>query len=145
MSRYRELRLRRIRRLRALARLARMKRISRRGYSIPFVKYAARYAIKALEPAWIPARQIEAGRKAIKRCVGRRTKIWVFPHEKPFPMNKMETRIPTDYILHVKPGYVLFEISASGVPETIARRALALAAYRMPIKTEFIYVIFEYI
>ena len=114
----------------------RMKGISRRGNSISFGR--CRYALQALEPAWIEEKTIEAGRRAIKRCVRSWAKIWVFPHEKPFRMNNS---MLTDYILRVKSGYILFEISST-ISETIARRTLALADYRMPIKTQFIFYLY---
>jgi large subunit ribosomal protein L16 len=40
------------------------------------------------------------------------------------------------WVAVVKPGTVLFEIAS--VPENIARAALKLAAYKLPIKTKFI-------
>ncbi|EMS49986.1 50S ribosomal protein L14, chloroplastic [Triticum urartu] len=50
----------------------RMKGKSCRGNRICF----GRYALQALEPAWITARQIEAGRRAITRYARRGGKIW---------------------------------------------------------------------
>ncbi|KAK5792953.1 hypothetical protein PVK06_034086 [Gossypium arboreum] len=50
-----------------------MKGISYRGNRICF----GRYALQALEPAWITSRQIEAGRRAMTRNVRRGGKIWV--------------------------------------------------------------------
>ena len=100
------MRLRRIRRLRALAALARMEGISRRGKKTRFHKQdrcrydRCRYALQALEPAWIPVRQIEAGGWAIKRCVRRWAKIWVLPDEKPV------------IICLIQPGDILYEISS---------------------------------
>ena len=44
-----------------------MKGISYRGNRICF----GRYALQALEPAWITSRQIEAGRRAMTRNVRR--------------------------------------------------------------------------
>jgi ribosomal protein L16/L10AE len=85
MSSYLKMRLRRIRRLRALAALARMEGISRRGKKTRFHKQdrcrydRCRYALKPLEPAEIPIRQIEAGRWAIERYLRRRGKLWVLP------------------------------------------------------------------
>ncbi|KAJ4735853.1 hypothetical protein LUZ62_007777 [Rhynchospora pubera] len=64
-----------------------MKGVSRRGNSISF----GRYALQALEPTWITARQIEAGRRAITRYVRRGAKIWVriFP-DKPVTIRTTE-------------------------------------------------------
>ena len=117
----------------------RMKGISRRGNFIS----SGRYALQALEPAWITARQIEAGRRAITRCVRRGAKIWVriFP-DKPVTIRKTETRMgsgkgdPKYWISVVKPGRILYEMS--GVSEIVARRAISIAAHKMPIRTQFI-------
>ena len=40
------------------------------------------------------------------------------------------------WVAVVKPGTILFEISS--VPEEVARAALNLAAYKLPLKTKFI-------
>ena len=117
----------------------RMKGISTRGNSICFGKFA----LQALEPAWITSRQIEAGRRAITRYARRGGKLWIriFP-DKPITMRPAETRMgsgkgsPEYWVSVVKPGRILYEIS--GVPETVARAAMRIAAYKMPIRTQFI-------
>ncbi|YP_009380168.1 ribosomal protein L16 (chloroplast) [Chenopodium quinoa] len=117
----------------------RMKGISCRGNRICF----GRYALQALEPAWITSRQIEAGRRAMTRNARRGGKIWVriFP-DKPVTVRPAETRMgsgkgsPEYWVAVVKPGRILYEIS--GVAENIARRAIAIAASKMPIRTQFI-------
>ena len=43
---------------------------------------------------------------------------------------------PEYWVSVVKPGRILYEIS--GVPETIAKAAMKIAAYKMPIHTQFI-------
>ncbi len=101
------------------------------------------YALQALEPAWITSRQIEASRRAMTRYIKRGGKIWIriFP-DKPVTMRPAETRMgsgkgsPEFWVAVVKPGRVLFEIG--GVTEEIAREAMRLAAYKLPIKTKFI-------
>ncbi len=101
------------------------------------------FALQALEPAWITARQIEASRRAMTRYIRRGGKIWIriFP-DKPVTMRPAETRMgsgkgsPEYWVAVVKPGRVLFEIA--GVPEATAREAMRLAAYKLPIKTKFI-------
>ncbi|GAY54615.1 hypothetical protein CUMW_158120 [Citrus unshiu] len=95
-----------------------MKGISYRGNHICF----GRYALQALEPAWITSRQIEAGRRAMTRNVRRGGKIWV--------------RSPEYWVAVVKPGRILYEMS--GVAENIARKAISIAASKMPIRTQFI-------
>lgn len=117
----------------------RMKGISTRGNSICFGKFA----LQALEPAWITSRQIEAGRRAITRYARRGGKLWIriFP-DKPITMRPAETRMgsgkgsPEYWVSVVKPGRILYEIS--GVSETIARAGMKIAAYKMPIRTQFI-------
>lgn len=116
-----------------------MKGISSRGNKITF----GRFALQAIEPSWITSRQIEAGRRAITRYARRGGKLWIkiFP-DKPITMRPAETRMgsgkgaPEYWVAVVKPGRILYEMS--GVSETIARAAMRIAAYKMPIKTKFI-------
>ncbi|WP_448561494.1 50S ribosomal protein L16 [Trichothermofontia sp.] len=101
------------------------------------------FALQALEPAWITSRQIEASRRAITRYVRRGGKIWIriFP-DKPVTLRPAETRMgsgkgnPEYWVAVVKPGRILFEIA--GVSEAVAREAMRLASYKLPIKTKFI-------
>nr|YP_009732899.1 ribosomal protein L16 [Diphyscium foliosum]QHU77241.1 ribosomal protein L16 [Diphyscium foliosum] len=117
----------------------RMKGMSIRGNSICFGKFA----LQALEPAWITSRQIEAGRRAITRYARRGGKLWIriFP-DKPITMRPAETRMgsgkgsPEYWVSVIRPGRILYEIN--GVPETVARAAMRIAAYKMPIRTQFI-------
>nr|YP_001023739.1 ribosomal protein L16 [Angiopteris evecta]YP_009117801.1 ribosomal protein L16 [Angiopteris angustifolia]YP_009992468.1 50S ribosomal protein L16 [Angiopteris yunnanensis]A2T371.1 RecName: Full=Large ribosomal subunit protein uL16c; AltName: Full=50S ribosomal protein L16, chloroplastic [Angiopteris evecta]ABG79638.1 ribosomal protein L16 [Angiopteris evecta]AJE71332.1 ribosomal protein L16 [Angiopteris angustifolia]QNN90653.1 50S ribosomal protein L16 [Angiopteris yunnanensis] len=117
----------------------RMRGISTRGNRICFGKFA----LQALEPTWITARQIEAGRRAITRYARRGGKLWIriFP-DKPITMRPAETRMgsgkgsPEYWVSVVKPGRILYEIS--GVSENVARAAMKIAAYKMPIRTQFI-------
>jgi large subunit ribosomal protein L16 len=99
--------------------------------------------LQALEPAWVTARQIEAARVAATRYVRRGGKMWVrvFP-DKPVTLKPAETRMgkgkgaPEFWVAVVKPGRILFEIG--GVTHDISRKALALSAAKLPIKTRFI-------
>lgn len=117
----------------------RMTGIATRGSDINF----GEFALQALEPCWITSRQIEASRRAMTRYIRRGGKIWIriFP-DKPVTMRAAETRMgsgkgsPEFWVAVVKPGRVLFEIG--GVSEEIAREAMRLAAYKLPIKTKFI-------
>lgn len=101
------------------------------------------FALQALEPAWITSRQIEASRRAMTRYIRRGGKIWirVFP-DKPVTQRAAETRMgsgkgsPEFWVAVIKPGRVLFEIG--GVAEPIAREAMRLASFKLPIKTKFI-------
>nr|AKZ31324.1 ribosomal protein L16 [Coopernookia polygalacea]AKZ31390.1 ribosomal protein L16 [Coopernookia strophiolata] len=117
----------------------RMKGRSSRGNTICFGKYA----LQALEPAWITSRQLEAGRRAMTRNARRGGKIWVriFP-DKPVTVRAAETRMGSGkgslayWVAVVKPGRILYEMA--GVREKIARRAISIAASKMPIRTQFI-------
>jgi large subunit ribosomal protein L16 len=101
------------------------------------------YGLKALEAAWIFARQIEASRVAMTRFVKRGGKIWirVFP-DKPVTKKPAETRMgkgkgaPEAWVAVVKPGRILFEME--GVTPEIAREALRLAATKLPIRTRMV-------
>jgi large subunit ribosomal protein L16 len=100
------------------------------------------YGLKAVEPCWMTARQIEAARVALARSTKRGGKIWVrvFP-DKPITKKPQETRMgkgkgaPEEWVCVVRPGRILFEME--GVPEADARRAMELAAAKLPIKTKF--------
>ena len=100
------------------------------------------FGLKALEPAWITARQIEAARVAMTRSIKRGGKIWVrvFPH-KPITKKPQETRMgkgkgaPDQWVCVVRPGRILFEME--GVSEVDARKAMALASAKLPIKVRF--------
>jgi large subunit ribosomal protein L16 len=117
----------------------RMKGIASRGSEVSF----GEYGLKALEPAWVTSRQIEASRVAITRFLKRGGKIWIriFP-DKPITKKPAETRMgkgkgtPEGWVAVVKPGRILFEIG--GVDEATAREALRLAANKLPIKTKFV-------
>ena len=112
--------------------------LATRGSAISF----GEYGLKALEPAWITSKQIEASRVAMTRFVKRGGKIWirVFP-DKPITKKPAETRMgkgkgaPEGWVAVVKPGRVLFEME--GIDEKTAREAIRLAAQKLPIKTRF--------
>jgi large subunit ribosomal protein L16 len=101
------------------------------------------YALKALEPAWITSRQIEAARRAVAREMKRSGQIWIriFP-DRPVTMKAAETRMGSGkgnvdhYVAVVKPGRIIFEVS--GIDEVTAREALRLAAQKLPIATVFV-------
>ena len=101
------------------------------------------YGLKALEPIWLTARQIEAGRIAINRYVKRGGKVWirVFP-DKPITKKAAETRMgsgkgnPEYWVAVIKPGRIIFEME--GVTPEIAQEALRLASYKMPMATKIV-------
>jgi large subunit ribosomal protein L16 len=101
------------------------------------------YGLQALERGWITNTQIEACRVAINRNMKRKGKLWirVFP-DKPVSKKPAETRMGkgkanTEYwVAVIRPGRMLFEVD--GLPETIARESIRLAANKLPIRTRFI-------
>ena len=110
-----------------------------RGSEVSF----GEFGLQALEPAWITNRQIEAARVALTRHIKRGGKVWIriFP-DKPITKKPAETRMgkgkgnPEEWVAVVKPGRILYEME--GVPASIARAALRLAASKLPLATRFI-------
>jgi large subunit ribosomal protein L16 len=110
-----------------------------RGNKISF----GEFALQALEPCWITSRQIESGRRVLTRYVKRGGKMWIriFP-DKPVTMRPAGSRMgsgkgaPDYWVSVVHPGRILYEVK--GISEVLARQALRIAAYKMPIKTKFL-------
>ena len=97
------------------------------------------YGLEALEGAWITARQIESARIVLSRYTKRVGQIWIriFPHlaktKKPAEVRMGSGKgSPELWVAVVKKGRIMFEMG--GVSEEIAREALRLAAYKLPIK-----------
>jgi len=119
----------------------RMRGIATRGNKIAFGKFA----LQAQDCGWITSRQIEASRRAMTRYVKRGGKIWIriFP-DKPVTMRPAETRMgsgkgnPEFWVAVVKPGRILFEMGGEEITEEIAKEAMRLAQYKLPVKTKFI-------
>jgi large subunit ribosomal protein L16 len=101
------------------------------------------YGLKAMEPARVTARQIEAARRAITRHMKRVGKVWirVFP-DVPVSRKPAEVRMgsgkgtPEYWVCRVHPGRIMFEMD--GVPKALAHEAFALAAAKLPIKTRIV-------
>ena len=101
------------------------------------------YALQVQEPGWITSRQIEATRRTITRYTKRGGKLWIkiFP-DKSITARAAESRMgsgkgaPEYWVAVVKPGNIIFELA--GVRPEIARQAMRLAAYKLPLKTKFI-------
>jgi len=101
------------------------------------------FGLKALSTAEVTARQIESARRVITRYTKRGGKIWipVFPHK---PITKKGAEVPMGsgkgapdrFVVLVKPGRVLFEMD--GIEEDMAKEALRLAAYKLPVKCKII-------
>ncbi len=102
------------------------------------------YGLQALTRGWVTAVQLEAARVAITRHMKRRGKVWIrcFP-DKPYTKKPAETRqgkgkgAPEGWVAVIKPGRVMFELE--GVPESLARAALVLAAAKLPVHTRFVF------
>lgn len=117
----------------------RMRGYSQRGNTVS----QGEYGLQALEPCWMTSRQIEAARRAIVRYVRRGGKVWikVFP-DKPVTAKAAETRMGSGkgavdhWVAVVRPGRVLFEIA--GVSEDVAKEAMERAAFKLPIRTQFV-------
>jgi large subunit ribosomal protein L16 len=117
----------------------RMRGTAHRGNTIAF----GEFALQALEPIWLEARQIEAARIAMNRYIKRGGKVWirVFP-DKPVSKKPAETRMgsgkgaPDHWVAVVKPGRIIFELG--GVREEVAKEAMRLAANKLPIHTKFL-------
>lgn len=101
------------------------------------------YGLQARECAWLTSRQIEAARRAMTRYVRRGGKIWIriFP-DKPVTRKPAETRMGSGkgsldhWVAVVRPGRILFEMG--GIAEEVAKGAMRLASYKLPIDTEFV-------
>src|SRR5881398_3549033 len=117
----------------------RTKGMATRGNTVAF----GHYSLMALEPGWISNRQIEASRVALTREMKRGGKVWIrlFP-DKPITKKPAETRMgkgkgnPEGWVAVVKPGRIMFELE--GIEEHLARKALALAAAKLPVKSKFV-------
>lgn len=117
----------------------RMKGKETRGAQVSF----GDVALQATEPGWITSRQIEAARRAMTRHIKRGGQIWIriFP-DKPVTQKPAETRMgagkgsPEYWVAVVRPGRMIFEIA--GIDQSIARRALVLAAAKFPIKCKVV-------
>jgi large subunit ribosomal protein L16 len=101
------------------------------------------FAMQAVEPGRLTARQIEAGRMAITRHVKRQGKLWirVFPH-RPVSKKPLEVRMGggkggvEEWAADILPGRVMYEIA--GVDEKTAREAFRLAGHKLPIGFKFL-------
>ncbi|GIL20356.1 MAG: 50S ribosomal protein L16 [Candidatus Jettenia sp.] len=101
------------------------------------------FGLQSLEPGWISAQQLEAGRVAASHSLPREGKltIRVFPH-KSVTSKPIETRMgkgkgePELWVAVVKPGTILYELS--GINEEIARQTFNRMAHKMPVKVRLV-------
>src|SRR6187399_734365 len=121
------------------AQKGRIRQVAKRGATISF----GSFALKALEQVWMTNRQIEAARQALTRSMKREGNVWIriFP-DKPITRKPQEVRMgkgkgnPEFWAAVVEPGRILFE--CDGVPESVAKEALELAAQKLPIAVKFV-------
>jgi len=116
-----------------------MKGVSQRGH----VLSNGMFGIKSLDSCFITSRQIEAARIAATRYMKREGQLWIkiFP-DKPITKKPLEVRMGKGkgaveyWAAVVKPGRIMFEVG--GVPLSVAKEALRLAAQKLPVKTKFV-------
>lgn len=117
----------------------RLRKVASRGHYLSF----GSFGLKAVEPSWLKAGQIEAARRAITHYIQRGGKVWirVFP-DKPRTQKGAEVGMGggagslSHFVAPVEAGRIIFEMD--GISEEAARAALRLAAHKLPIKTKFI-------
>lgn len=117
----------------------RIKGNAKRGAEVVF----GEYGLKALEPKWITARQIESARITLSRFIKKKGKLWIriFP-DKAITKHPAETRMgkgkgaPDHWVCVVKPGRVLFELEVATLEDT--KQAMKLAADKLPIRTKLV-------
>ena len=117
----------------------RRKGVSNSGSTLNF----GQFGLKAVEPAWVSSRQIEAARRAMTRHMKRAGRVWirVFP-DVPVSSKPAEGRMgkgkgsPEYWMVRVKPGRVMFELD--GVSQDIAEEAFRLASAKLPIQTRIV-------
>jgi large subunit ribosomal protein L16 len=116
----------------------RIKGKAKRGTELAF----GEYGLRALEPKWVTARQIEASRVSIARFMKKGGKLWIriFP-DKAITKHPAETRMgkgkgaPDHWVAVVKPGRILFELQGLALDQ--AKEAMRIASFKLPIKTQF--------
>jgi large subunit ribosomal protein L16 len=117
----------------------RVRGVATRGAVISF----GTFAIKALEPGRITARQLEAARISVTRAMKREGQVWIriFP-DKPITKKPAEVRMgkgkgaPEYWVAVVKPGTIIFE--SAGVSLQVAQDSMRLAAQKLPVRTSFV-------
>ena len=121
------------------AQKSRMTGNAQRGKQLAF----GSFGIKSLEEALISSRQIEAAWVAVTRHMQRQGQFWIriFP-DKPITKKPAEVRMgkgkgaPEAFVAPVTPGRIIIE--ADGVPYSLAKEALRLAAQKLPVTTKFV-------
>ena len=101
------------------------------------------FGLKALQPDRVISKQIEAARVALTRHMKRQGRVWtrVFPNipvsKKPAEVRMGKGKGSIEYwACRVKPGRIMFEVD--GVNINDAKKAMTLAAAKLPIKCKFV-------
>lgn len=110
-----------------------------RGNTVAF----GEFGLQALEPGWVTARQLEAGRITASHFLRREGKLWirVFPW-KPVSSKPLETRMgkgkgePDFWTATVKPGTIIYELG--GVSEDLARQAFNRITHKMSVRCRMV-------
>jgi large subunit ribosomal protein L16 len=118
---------------------SRKKQLATRGAALAY----GSYGLKAEEPKWIKANQLEAARKAMAKFFQKSGKIWIriFP-DKAITAKPPEVGMgkgkgdPVGYVAAVKSGSVIFEVD--GIEEKSAKEALRKGGAKLPLKTRII-------
>ena len=115
------------------------RQVETRGTSLSY----GDFGLKSEESAWITSRQIEAARRTITNFIKREGKLWIriFP-DKPITLRPPEVTMGggkgsvDHYVVPIRPGRILFEMD--GVPADVAKEALRLAGFKLPVKTKVV-------
>lgn len=110
-----------------------------RGITVAF----GSHGLKAMGPARIESKQIEAARKVLSRSVGKTGRLWIriFP-DMPFTKKPAEVKLGKGkgdlegYVAPVRAGRILFEVD--GTTDAVAREALRKAGTKLPVKTKVV-------
>lgn len=110
-----------------------------RGNTLAF----GEFGLKAAAAGNLSSRQIEAARRAITHSIRRGGRVWIriFP-DKIMTKKPPETRMGGgkgdlfEYVVQVKPGRIIFEMS--GVNRDVAKEALRLASHKLSVKSIFV-------
>ena len=118
---------------------SRRRLIETRGLAMSY----GEYGLKALEPAWLNSRQIEAARKTISNFMKRNGRLWIrVSPDKPITKQAPEQTLGggkgsvDHYVFRVLPGRIIFEMDGVGID--IAKEAFRLASHKLPFTSKFI-------
>jgi large subunit ribosomal protein L16 len=101
------------------------------------------FGLISLDNAFITPNQIEAARRVISHTTKRSGKVWIrIFNDQPMTAKPANVRMGSgkgplkNYVAHVQPGRVMFEIG--GINRDLAITALTKAAKKLPVHTKVI-------